>query len=149
MTSFLTNLKISEAFNEHFVSLCERLAEEIPESAFTSGDYLSKTKKNSAKFVFGKIQPNQIIKMLRKLKNGKASGSNLISNKFLKISKDIIAQSLCDIFNASIESKIFPDDFKIAIVTPIFKEGEKDELGNYRPISVISSVARVFEKLTY
>ena len=131
------------------VSLGERLAEEIPESAFTSGDYLSKTKKNSAKFVFRKIQPNQIIKLLSKLKNGKASGLNLISNKFLKISKDIIAQSLCDIFNASIESKTFPDDFKIAIVTPIFKEGEKDELGNYRPISVISSVARVFEKLIY
>ena len=105
-------LKISEAFNEHFVSLGERLAEEIPESAFTSGDYQSKTKKNSAKFVFRKIQPNQIIKLLSKLKNGKASGLNLISNKFLKISKDIIAQSLCDIFNASIESKIFPDDFK-------------------------------------
>ena len=38
---------------------------------------------------------------------------------------------------------------KIAIVTPIFKEGETDELGNYRPILVISSVARVFEKLIY
>ena len=48
------------------------------------------------------------------------------ANKFLKISKDIIAQSLCDIFNASIESKTFLDDFKISIVTPIFKEGEKD-----------------------
>ena len=142
-------LKISEAFNEHFVSLGEKLAEEIPESAVTSGDYLSKTKKNSAKFVSRKMQPNQIIKLLSKLKNGKASGLNLISNKFLKISKDIIAQSLCDIFNASIESKIFPDDFKIAIVTPIFKEGETDELGNYRPISVISSAARVFEKLIY
>ena len=80
-------LKISEAFNEHFVSLGERLAEEIPESAFTSGDYLSKTKKNSAKFVFRKIQPNQIMKLLSKLKNGKASGLNLISNKFLKILK--------------------------------------------------------------
>ena len=118
-------LKISEAFNEHFVSLGERLAEEIPESAFTSGVYLSKTKKNSAKFVFRKIQPNQIIKLLSKLKNGKASGLNLISNKFLKISKDIIAQSLCDIFNASIESKTFPDDFKIAIVTPISRKGKQ------------------------
>ena len=142
-------LKISEAFNEHFVFLGERLAEEIPESAFTSGNYLSKTKKNSAKFVFRKIQPNQIIKLLSKLKNGKASGLNLISNKFLKISKDKIAQSLCDIFNASIESKAFPDNFKIATVTPIFKEGETNELGNYRPISVISSVARVFEKLIH
>ena len=45
---------------------------------------MSKTKKNSAKFVFRKIQPNQIIQLLSKLKKGKASGLNLISNKFFE-----------------------------------------------------------------
>ena len=45
--------------------------------------------------------------------------------------------------------KIYPDDFKIAIITPIFKGEETDELGNYDRISVIFFVARVFEKLIY
>ena len=67
----------------------------------------------------------------------------------MKISNDRIARSLSDIFNASNESQIFTDDFNIAIVTTIFKGGETDELENYRPISVISSVARVFGKLIY
>ena len=45
--------------------------------------------------------------------------------------------------------KIFSDDFKTARVTRIFKCGEKEDLGNYRPISIISSIARVFEKLLH
>ena len=48
-----------------------------------------------------------------------------------------------------LRKKIFPDDFKTARVTPIFKCGEKEDLGDYRPISIISSIARVFEKLLY
>ena len=84
-----------------------------------------------------------------KLKTGKASGMDLMSNKFLKIAKNILAKSLCDIFNASIESKIFAQDFKIAKVTPIFKGGLTDDLSNYRLISVLSTIARIFEKLLY
>ena len=48
-----------------------------------------------------------------------------------------------------LKKKIFPDDFKTARVTPIFKCGDKEDLGNYRPISIISLIARVFEKLLY
>ena len=73
----------------------------------------------------------------------------MISNKFIKVARNIIAPSLCDIFNSSIEKKVFPHDFKIAVVTPIFKNGDVDNLGNYRPISVLSTIARIFEKLLY
>ena len=45
------------------------------------------------------------------------------------------------------QSGIFPDDWKLARITPIYKDGSKTECGNYRPISVISIVAKVFEKL--
>ena len=82
-------------------------------------------------------------------RNGKATGLNTIPNKILKCSKNVISQSLADIFNASIQSGIFPDDFKIARVTPIFKEGEKGDVSNYRPISILCIVARVSEKLLY
>ena len=148
MTSFLTN----STFPRHFMSTLSLLVKGLPKryrNLHLLQEITYERSKNSAKLVSRKIQLNQIIKLLNKLKNAKASGLNLISNKFLKISKDMIAQSLCGISNASIESKKFPDDFKIAIVTPIFKGGETDELGNCRPISVISSVARVFEKLIY
>ena len=63
--------------------------------------------------------------------------------------RPIIANSLSDVFNASIITKLFPDDFKIARVASIFKGGEAENTGNYRPILILASVARIFEKLLY
>ena len=54
-----------------------------------------------------------------------------------------------NIFNVSLQRAIFPDDWKLAKVTPIFKEGSEADCGNYRPIYVISAVAKLFEKLVY
>ena len=140
---------ISNTFNNYFVSVGDKLAHNIPSSSYMFTEYLSKAKNSSARFEVKKIQATDVRKILGTLKNGKASGLDSMSNKFLKIAKETIAPSLCDIFNCSIKSKIYPHDFKIAIVTPIFKGGETDELGNYRPISVLSTVARVFEKILY
>ena len=49
----------------------------------------------------------------------------------------------------SLNTGIFPDDWKIARVTPIYKSDNKTDCGNYRPISIISNVAQVFEKVIY
>ena len=84
------------------------------------------------------LKPTEIYTILGRLKNGKATGMHLIPNSALKAVKDIIALSLTDLFNASIKANIFPDDFKIAIITPIIKNGETDNLGNYRPISILA-----------
>ena len=73
----------------------------------------------------------------------------MISNSILKISNDIISNSLSDIFNESLSQQLFLDDFKVARVTPIHKGGERHDVGNYRPISILSTVAHVFEKLIY
>ena len=59
----------------------------------------------------------------------------------------MITSSLTQIFNQSLLTGGFPDDFKVAIMSPIFKSESKLECNNYRPISVLSAVAKVFEKL--
>ena len=56
---------------------------------------------------------------------------------------------MTDIFNAAITTGIFPDEWKIARVTPIFKSGISSELSNYRPISIIPIIAEVFENIVY
>ena len=65
----------------------------------------------------------------------------------MKTARDIILDSLGSIFNLSLQTGIYPDDWKLAKVSPIFKDGIKTVCGNYRPISVISIIAKLFEKL--
>ena len=101
------------------------------------------------RFQFKQIKPAKINTVPDKLKNGEATGIHNIPNKHLKLSKDVIAPSLTTILNACIEERIFIDDFKIGKVSPIFKSGRNDLPGNYRPITVLPTIARVFERIIY
>ena len=65
----------------------------------------------------------------------------------MKLALPFIGNSLAVLFNTSIETSQFPDSWKVARVTPIFKEGEKTNKSNYRPISVLPVISRLFEKL--
>ena len=124
----------------------ERLACQIPCSDYSPTVHIPKT--NSV-FQLKPVTEGQVLKLLNKLINGKAAGLHNIPNRVLKESADIIGPSLTFIFNFSIMSRAFPDDLKMAKVTLAFKGGDRDDLGNYRPISVLPTVARIFEKLVY
>ena len=69
-----------------------------------------------------------------------------ISAKMLKIAANIIAPSLTYIFNLSLSTGIFIDDWKNARVNPIYKKGSRRNMGNYRPISILPILSKVFEK---
>ena len=62
---------------------------------------------------------------------------------------NLISVSLCDLLNKSFLSGIFPDDWNNVRVTPLLKQGEASDLNNYRPILVISVIAKVFERIIY
>ena len=138
--------KIPEVLNEHFVTIGERLAKQVHCSDTEPTVCVPKA---DSKFVFKTITNVQVLKILTELVNGKAIGSHRIPNKAIKSSATLITPALTYIFNISIKTRVFPWDFKLAKVTPVFKNGDRDELGNYRPISVIPTVATVFEKLIY
>ena len=91
----------------------------------------------------------KVIKLLKAIDVGKATGLDKIPNRLLKIAADVVAPSLTGIFNQSLVTGIFPSDWKMAKVSPIFKNGSKSDLNNYRPISVIPTVAKIFEKIIY
>ena len=65
------------------------------------------------------------------------------------LSADVVSPSLTKIFNQSLIQGIYPDDWKIAKVVPVFKNGARNDLNNYRPISIISAVAKIFGKLVH
>ena len=66
--------------------------------------------------------------------------------KVLKLVSPVFVQPLTRLINLSIQSGCFPTKWKIARVTPLFKDGAQDCRGNYRPISVLSILSKVFEK---
>ena len=84
-----------------------------------------------------------------KVKTTKSFGVDNISSYFLKLALPYIENSLAFLFNTSIETSQFPDSWKVARITPIFKEGDKTEKSNYRPISVLPVISKLFEKLVF
>ena len=70
----------------------------------------------------------------------------------LTVSKIVLfplSTPLLNIFNLSLEKRIFPDELKIAKVTPIYKTGEENGLGNYRPISVLPCFFKILKRVMY
>ena len=80
----------------------------------------------------------------------KATGLDTVSARLLRECFDLISDSLALIFNRSIETSIFPDEWKSARITPLYKKcGNRSDPSNYRPISIIPVVAKVFERIVY
>ena len=83
------------------------------------------------------------------LKSNKSTGPNSIPTDIMHLIVDIISQPLSDIFNLSFAIGSFPDNLKIAKTIPIFKKGSKMDVSNYRPISLLSNINKILEKLMY
>ena len=75
--------------------------------------------------------------MIRTINPGKATGSDGISGQMLLLCDDSAILPLKIIFSNTLSNSIYPDLWKIANVTPIFKKGDKQLIKNYRPISLI------------
>ena len=120
-----------------------RLANEIPLNDNNNDlSYINNINVNNNKFSFSSTNSSIVFSHLNRLCRSKATSLDNISTKIIRQYADLISVSLCDLFNTSLLSGIFPDDWKCARVTPLFKLGEASDLNNYRPISVISVIAK-------
>ena len=88
-------------------------------------------------------------KAFKSVKHNKAAGHDDIdSNVIIKV-YDEISYPLFMIFHSSFNEGIFPEQLKVAKVSPIFKVGNIEEIGNYRPISVLPIFSKVLERIMY
>ena len=97
-------------------------------------------------FNFKNIEEDFVLTELESLNQNKGYGIDEIHPRLLKISANTIVKPLTYIFNCSIKSGEIPTDFKVAKIIPIQKSGTKTDPANYRPISVLSTVSKIFEK---
>ena len=94
------------------------------------------------------ITEEYTFKALENLENKSSSGHDSISNKLLKSIKCSVSKSLT-IINQMITTGIFPDAFKVSKVIPIFKKGDCSLMSNYRPISLLPTISKIFERVTH
>ena len=143
--------EIGNVLNSHFCTTADRVLEEsrkqnsdtVPE--FES--FITKLHKPTKLFNFRKVSPAEVKKVIAKLKN---SCAGKIPTRFLKDASDCIAFPLAFIFSKSLELGIFPDNLKISRISAIFKgKGSRSDPDHCRPISVLSVIARLFEKIIY
>jgi len=93
------------------------------------------------------VSEDEIVKILKDLDISKAAGIDTIKAIFLKDGASILGKPIAKLCNLSIKLSIFPDKCKIAKLKPLFKKGSKTEPKNYRPISLLPLISKIFEKV--
>lgn len=133
---------ISDSFNDHYTTYGQRLADKI---------------KNPSKITPVKHQPNsffmkptsesEIVSVINSLKNGTSPGYDKLKAETLKRISEVIKQPLTFLVNKIMEQGGWPKLFKRGVVRPLFKSGNRREIVNYRPITLISNLAKIAEKI--
>ena len=129
--------------NSFFANLGKDTVKHLPVSDDFK-KYLSGTYVNS--FFMAPTTPEEIVSIANNLKNKNSVGVDNISTKLLKQIINPIAHPLSRIINQSFIMGMFPNKLKIARVIPIFKSGDKSLPVNYRPISILPAISKIFEK---
>jgi len=136
--------EMSQEFNSYFATCATSLADSMPTS---QKDPLRHIPEPSTEFSFESVDESTVLSELLRLKAKKATGLDNIPSKLLKDSAPVIVRPLTHIFNLSLATGEVPSDWKTAKITPIYKSGNRTNVANYRPVSVLSVTSKVLEKL--
>lgn len=140
----ITNSKeMANEFNKTFTKMGENLANKI------NKDPNFKITKNSVQnsMVLLPTDTFELKQLLNELKNKKSPGLDNIKAEVLKSVSEYILKPLEYIFNTCMTLGIWPSIFKESVIIPVYKKGNKEILSNYRPISLITHLSKLFEKV--
>lgn len=134
--------------NMFFINVGQNLASKID----TNLDYTLlrdsiPIQSHSSSFVLLETDLNEVCATITNLKNVTATGTDEISSKFLKMAKHLIAPPLTYVVNLCFTHGVFPNALKKSIVHPVHKNGDRDSVNNYRPISILPVLSKILEKL--
>ena len=140
--------EIANSFNTYFSTIADKLLKNRKfhgNKSFT--EFLTNPLANS--FAFRPSDDIEIQLLITELNINKSTGPNGIPTKILQMIKGIISQPLSKIYNASIISGRYLDKLKLSKIIPTFKKGSRLQISNYRPISLLSNLNKLMEKLVF
>ena len=138
---------ISNHFNKFFSTIAQQIEGKIVKTNKHFSDFLSEPLQSN--FFLTPTLPDEIQEIIKSLNSKKATGPNSIPTKILKVFSKTISIPLANLINLSFECGIFPMSLKVASVTPIHKKGGSLDCNNYRPVSLISNLSKLIEKLVH
>ena len=105
--------------------------------------------KIETKFQFSSVKKCTIKEKIDSLDKRKPTTFNNIPTRFLVENNDIISQVITEMYNEAKSNACFPDSLKLADTTPAYKKDDRTKKDNYRPVSVLPSVSKIFERNIY
>ena len=134
---FSTNKEKANAINEYFIkqATLENVCDSLPQVTFLDCEIDDI-----------KLTVFEVKEIINTLYTRKATGPDLIHNKLLIAASEAICVHLTGFFNRCLNEGIFPFIWKTATVTPVYKKGNATLCNNYRPISLLNCVGKVFER---
>jgi hypothetical protein len=139
---------ISDFFNDKYLNILgdNRCGSHV-DTAEEFVNNFNNNLKNS--FNFHYVAVSEVKKVIRNLKNKKTVGWDEIPVDIIKKVVNFIAHPICMIINKCFQEGIFPSQMKYAELKPLFKKGLMENPENYRPISILPTLSKVFEKIAY
>ena len=133
---------IANSFNDFFVNVGKNLAENIKSDI----DPLKYIANNLRSINTIQVTEDKILSIISAMKNS-APGFDELPAFLMKQCSKLFIKPLCHVLSLSIRQGVFPIELKLAKVLPIYKSDDKRQLKNYRPISVLPFISKIFEKI--
>ena len=139
--------QISDNFNTFFCGIAEKI---LNSRKFCGNKHYTRyLKRFDQSFKINLTDKNEVETIIKNMNPSKSVGPNSIQPGILAKVSEILAEPISKICNISFSTGVFPDPLKISKVIPIHKKESKLEVGNYRPISLLSNINKIIEKLMH
>ena len=137
---------VANAFNNYFCNIAAKLKVDNQNLHSHFTNYLTHPQSNT--IYLANAEPDEIKDIIKKLKNKSTSDTAVTALKAASLVPKF-DEVVADLISSSFSDGVFPEQLKLAKVVPIYKSGKRTEVSNYRPVSLLSTFSKVYEKIMH